>query len=114
MSRQNSILYLFGVCYNKDELNNFLNHQKKDEYFEFCYLHLTPYITVIRCPWNLSATSYSLGRTNISWLFENDLDDIGPELHNIHRNAYETAYSDEIHKKVIDELKDYFVSVPSF
>jgi hypothetical protein len=43
------------------------------------------------------------------WLFKNNLDDIGGKLYDIHRNAYETAYSDEIYKNVINELKDYFV-----
>ena len=44
----------------------------------------------------------------MNWLFDNDLHEIEMELYNVHRNAYETAYTDEVYKNIISEINEVF------
>jgi len=41
-------------------------------------------------------------------MLKKDLDELKSELYNIHDNAYNTAYTDEIYHKVWDGLSEYF------
>ena len=44
----------------------------------------------------------------MNWLFDNDLHEIEMALYNVHRNAYETAYNDEVYKNIISEINQVF------
>ena len=50
----------------------------------------------------------------MNYLFENELADLKSELYSIHNNSYNSAYENEIWKRVMNELGTYFIGYGEF